>query len=64
MTTKFSLGYRVKSSDGIYVHRHGTILSAHPEVTEPTSKADAYRLMADWLDAGYIPTLVHVTQRV
>ena len=59
-----TLGYRVKTSDGWYVHHHEThgmvILFAAPEKTGPTSKADAYRLMALWLDAGYLPALVHV----
>ncbi len=60
------LGYRVKSSDGLYVHRKKVanvpLVGAYPEKSEPTSKADAYRLMADWLDAGYLPVLVRIFQ--
>jgi hypothetical protein len=62
------LGFRVKTSDGWHVHRvRGTSLAASPKPTDPVSKADAYRLMADWLDCGYTPRLfsvwVHVPRK-
>ena len=54
------LGYRVKTTDGLYVHIRGGRIFADPSPTKPESKADAYRRMADWLDAGYVPRLIHV----
>ena len=72
------LGFRVKSTDGLYVHRKQgkkvafeersvsqiltEVLGAYPEKPEPMSRADAYRLMADWLDAGYTPVLFRVSK--
>lgn len=54
-------GFRVKTTDGWYVHRMpGGGLAAGPAPTRPVSKADAFRLMADWLDCGYIPRLFSV----
>jgi hypothetical protein len=58
------IGYRVKTTDDFYVHREPERVYADPKKPLVLSKADALRLMADWLDRGYIPRLFSVYVKI
>lgn len=58
-----TVGWRVKTG-GHYIQRTiGDTVYADTVKGPLLRKAEAYRLMADWLDAGYIPRLVRVFVR-
>lgn len=54
------LGFRVKDSSGQYVVREGEHHSAQRKKPETVSRAEAHRILAGWLDAGYLGSVVVV----
>jgi hypothetical protein len=64
---KKTLGWRVKTSDGLYVWREYSfsqernVMYSHTNKPVPTSLRAAVELMVAWMDCGYVPTLVRVT---
>ena len=58
------VGYRVRTTDGTCVTRRGPhSVIATVAKPAPVSRADAYRIAADWLEAGYIPLVRRVMRR-
>ena len=63
-TESVLVGYRVRTTDGTCVTRRGPhSVIATVAKPAPVSRADAYRIAADWLEAGYIPLVRRVMRR-
>lgn len=58
------IGYRVKTTDGLYIVQVGEMVRAERPKPKTLTKPEALRRMAHWLECGYTPILVRVYRSV
>jgi hypothetical protein len=68
MAAKTLIGFRIKSSDDMYVYMSGSGESRHgamftqEEKPPVLNRPQALRLLARWLECGYLGRIVRVVQ--